>query len=501
MEQLSGTDTSMLSMETPTTPNHVAAIMIFDPSSAPQGRVTLKGILAHVERRLHLARSFRRRLAFVPLGLDRPYWIEDGDFDLEFHVRHIGLPKPGDWRQFCILAARLHSRPIDLTRPPWELYVIEGLDGVEGAPPGAFAAILKMHHAAVDGMAGAEMMTALLDATPDGQPPVPATAWQPDGEPSPLSLLRRAAVNNVARPVQLAAFVGTSIPGGARRVPGGLKRLPGTLRRPSFDLPAIPARAPGTRFNGPVTPHRVVEGRLVPLDEMKRIKNAVPGATVNDAALAVVGGAMRKYLAKHDELPRRSLVALVPISVRTGDQSGEGGNRISAMLVALRTDLADPAERLAAIQEETRRSKQRASAVSAKTLAEISEVLPGRLIGMGTRTTARLAIKLGLNLGINTTVTNVPGSAKPFFFCGARLIANHGMGPLVDGMGIIHLVGSMSGDFCIDVTACREMMPDPGFYAECLGDAFAELSRSTGGEAVRPVAVHAASTKSLAKAR
>src|SRR5437773_7076733 len=161
MQQLSGLDASFLYFETPNAPMHVGGILVYDQSTAPGGRVTFKGILANFERRLHLVRCFRQRLAYVPFNLDHPYWIEDPDFDLEFHVRHIAPPQPGDWRQLCIQAARLHSRPLDMTRPLWEVTVIEGLDNVDGVAPGSFAVVHKIHHAAIDGVTMLEITSAV----------------------------------------------------------------------------------------------------------------------------------------------------------------------------------------------------------------------------------------------------------------------------------------------------------------------------------------------------
>src|SRR5215813_10342358 len=163
MQQLTGLDASFLYFETANAPMHVGGIMIYDQSTAPGGRVTFRGILSNIEKRLHLARCFRQRLAYVPFNLDHPYWIEDPDFDLEFHVRHIALPKPGDWRQLCIQVARLHARGVDLNHPLWEVYVIEGLDNVEGVPPGSYALLQKTHHAAVNDVSGMEIMSALND--------------------------------------------------------------------------------------------------------------------------------------------------------------------------------------------------------------------------------------------------------------------------------------------------------------------------------------------------
>jgi diacylglycerol O-acyltransferase len=216
MQQLSSLDASFLYFETPNAPMHVGGIMIYDQSTAPGGKVTFRGILSNFEKRLHLARCFRQRLAYVPFNLDHPYWIEDPDFDLEFHVRHIALPKPGDWRQLCIQAARLHSRPLDHNHPLWEIYVIEGLDNVPELPKGSFAIVFKIHHAAIDGVTGAEIISALHDLDPASEPPQAKKEWSPDSVPGDGELLTRTMFNNVIYPLRLGRIMGESVPAMAR---------------------------------------------------------------------------------------------------------------------------------------------------------------------------------------------------------------------------------------------------------------------------------------------
>src|SRR6187402_2689086 len=253
VQQLSGQDASFIYSERPHAPTHITSISIYDPSTAPGGSVTFKGILAHLDARLHLARAFRQKVVRVPADLDHPYWVEDDDFDLEYHVRHIALPKPGDWRQFCIQAARLHARPLDLSKPLWELYVIEGLDKVAGVPKGGFAFLLKIHHAAVDGKSGIEMITAIHSQTPEVlDPPPPDTPWRPEPDPSPFDLYRRAALNGLRTPARAMRLTGRIVP--------GLGRAAATMRNQS-DAPAG-GMAPGTRFNGPVTAHRVLDAKF-----------------------------------------------------------------------------------------------------------------------------------------------------------------------------------------------------------------------------------------------
>jgi diacylglycerol O-acyltransferase / wax synthase len=469
MQQLTGLDASFVYFETPNAPMHVASLSIYDPSTAPGGAVTFKGILDNIERRLHLSRVFRQKLVQVPMGFDHPYWVEDSNFDLEFHVRHIALPKPGDWRQLCIQVARLHSRGLDLNRPLWEVYVIEGLDNVEGVPPGSYALLQKTHHAAVDGVSGMEIMSALNDLTPEGEPAQDVGDWRPESDPDPWSLLARATVNNALRPMHFARVLGRTLP--------VLGRMQARLRRNELTPP--PTGVPRTRFNGNVSAHRVVDACFFPLAEMRAVKAAVPGATINDAVLATVGGALRRYLAAKGELPDAPMVAMAPISVRSEDQMRAAGNQVSGMLVLLGTHIADPRERLAAVQKSTHEQKQFSSALGAHTLTDYSQFLPGGLAALASRTAARFEMANRADPMINTTVTNVPGPQVPLYSNGAKMVRLTGLGPIGDGMGLIHPIVSYCGQLAISFTACREMLPDPAFYADCIRQSFDELALAT----------------------
>lgn len=469
MQQLSGMDASFVYLETATAPMHVASVAIYDPSTAPDGQVTFKGILATVESRLQLARVFRQRMVRVPFDLDHPYWVEDADFDLEFHVRHIALPKPGDWRQLMIQVARLDSRHLDLTRPLWEMYVIEGLDNVENVPKGSFAVMQKTHHAAVDGVSGMDMISAIHDLTPQGRVDLPSSNWTPEEVPADWQLLSRAGVNNALRPMHFARVVARSAP--------GMNRVRDDLRRRQLEMPSM--SAPRTRFNGNVTAHRVVEGRRFPLADARRAKSAVDGATINDVVLSVVGGALRAYLDAHGELPAESMTAMAPISVRTEDQKGAAGNQVSGMIVSLASDVADPLARLIAVRESTHQAKEFSKAVSARTLTEYSQFIPGGLAALAARSASRFGAAQRGNPLVNVTVTNVPGPREPLYFVGARLVTLVGMGPVADGMGLIHPITSYCDELIIAATTCREMMPDPGFYAECIEGAGADLVGAT----------------------
>jgi diacylglycerol O-acyltransferase len=473
MQQLSGQDASFIYSERPHAPTHITSISIYDPSSAPGGAVSFAGVLDHLEARLHLARAFRQKVVRVPGDLDHPYWVEDADFDLEYHVRQIALPRPGDWRQFCVQAARLHARPLDLSKPLWELYVIEGLDDVEDVPDGCFGFVLKVHHAAVDGKSGVEMITAIHGQSPDViDPPPPLEPWTPEPDPSPLSLYARASLNAIRVPGRAVRLAGRLTPGLGRAM---------AAMRAGGDATAA-EMAPGTRFSGPVTAHRVLDARSFPFAAMRPMRDAVPGSTVNDVALSVIGGALRAYLDDHGELPTGSLRAMTPVSVRTESEKADLGNQVSAMIVSLATDIADPVERLAAVHRSTSGSKEVTEAIGARNLTELSQLAPGLLIGLGTRLSARFA-RRGQAGVVNTVVTNVPGPRQPLYFAGATLLRTFGAGPVVDGMGLINIVGSYDDQFVLSFTACREMMPDPERYADALQEAFDELAAATGATA------------------
>ncbi|MAE93893.1 MAG: wax ester/triacylglycerol synthase family O-acyltransferase [Deltaproteobacteria bacterium] len=472
MEQLSGMDAAFLYFEQGNAPTHIGSFAIYDQSTAPGGKVTFKGILANVEKRLHLARCFRQKLVRVPMDLDHPYWIEDPDFDLEFHVRHIALPHPGDWRQLCIQVARIHARHLDLSRPLWEMYVIEGLDNVEGVPAGSFAVLTKIHHAAIDGVSGAELSAAIHDTEPHGEPPPPDEEWKPEAEPTTAELAARTTLNNMRSPFRFWRVMGRTIPPIARAMRGD----PAEEVEGSGDVPR-------TRFNGIVSPHRVLDGRSFSLQDIRDIRKRVPGATVNDVILTVCSGALRKYLEFHRELPRESLVAMAPISVRTEEEAGTAGNRVSAMSVTLHTEIADPLERLAVVHRGTQESKATAEAMGARSMTDISQVLPGSLSGLAARLYTRLGLANRVKPFLNTVITNVPGPQVPLYFTGAKALGLYGCGPVLDGMGLIHAVFSYSGRISVTVTSCRDQMPDPGFYADCLQASFDELQEAAASPA------------------
>ncbi|MEO0907995.1 MAG: wax ester/triacylglycerol synthase family O-acyltransferase, partial [Pseudomonadota bacterium] len=482
MRQLQGMDSSFVAMESPHSPMHIGSVLIYNPETAPGGFVRFKDILQFIGSRMQLSRTMRQRLVRVPFDLDYPYWIEDPDFDLEYHVRHVALPKPGDWRQLCIQAARIHARPLDLDRPPWEFTVVEGLDAVEGYPPGCFAFVTKVHHAAIDGLSGIDLMEALHTLVPDAPPPSAPDTWKPEKVPGPVELLGKSYLNALINPLKQAQVA-------ARTVPGVASAIKGLVTR-EFKLTSdyVPPR---TRFNRSISPHRVIEGRRFDLADFKSIRALLPKAKVNDVAIAVIGGALNKYLTAKGDLPKTTMTAMAPISVRSGEEKGDMGNQVAAMIAPLGTHIEDPVERLQYVRTSTSNSKAMTNAIGARRMTEVSKVNPLLYMALGAQLFNRVSIAHRLAMPFNTVVTNVPGPPVPIYSSGARLESMAlSLICLTDGLGLAHVVQSYRDEAYISFTACRDIMPDPEFYSQCLQDSFEQLLAAAravdGAPAVKP---------------
>ncbi len=459
---------------------HVAGLSLYDPSTVPDHKKKSKGhvlgfkdILEVVEKTLHLAPYTRRKLVRVPGDLDHPYWVEDENFDIEYHVRHIALPKPGDWRQLCILVARLHSRPLDMKRPLWEIYVIEGLDNLPGLPKGCFAIYTKTHHAAIDGATGADvqMLSHTLHPNDDPTPPPADYDWDSERTPSETEIILRTLFKNrLAGPASFKV-AGKALAGLWN---AGREIVSGEIERPHA--------APKTRFDHMVSPHRVFDARAFDIEKFREMKKAVKGATINDVVITICGGAARKYLKSKGELPKETLIAMAPINVRTKDEAHSGGNVVSSMFPPIHTDISDPLKRLKAVRKGTKNSKELAHAVDARTMSEAFGLSPAALTSLGARLASSMHIAERMNNpGMNVTITNVPGPQIPLYYAGAHLLATFGMGPAADGQTLFLCVQSFSGVLTIAATACRKAMPDPEFFMDCLVESYRELKSATLG--------------------
>jgi len=465
MQQLSALDAMFLYQELDNAPMHIATLSIYDPSTTPDQFVRFKDILKTFEDRLHLSPLFRRKAVHVPLELDYPYWIEDPNFDLEYHVRHIALPKPGDWRQLCIQVARLHARPLDLGRPLWEATVIEGLDNIKGLPEGSYAILTKIHHAAIDAVSGAEITAVLHDTEPGAEPRKPEHPWVPEREPTAAELLARTGVSNIRAPFRSMRVLSDSV--------SSIARIRAGLR--SSEIKTL-NRKPKTRFNAAVSPHRVFDGVTIDLKDANAIRKKVDGATVNDVILTGIAGGLRRYLEKYTEVPHGSIIAGAPINVQ--DPEGKDGDIINQMDVPIRTDIADPIERLKAVHKEVSDVGAYSNAVDAKTLADVTQSSAAAMAARGSRVAVANGFLHRFNPPFNCIITNVPGPQVPLYMGGAKLVRSYHLSPITEGMGLTHPVFSYCGEIFIAFQSDREMMPDPGFYAECLAESFDELKKA-----------------------
>jgi WS/DGAT/MGAT family acyltransferase len=458
--------------------------------------VRFKSVLRHFADRIAQFPQFRRRLVSLPLSLDRPYWVEADSIDVEFHVRHIALPHPGDWRQLCIQVARLHSRPLDRSKPLWEAYVIEGLHNVAGVPPGSFALYTKMHHAIVDGESGTEIMKALHSLTPepvdfdeDAEPDA-RHVFHSDREPTLAELYSRALVHNVER---LPSFARFSL-GTARRIASlgaealtkfsgqGDRGFIGNVRSLlTGDLSTLlPRMPPQTRFSGNVSAHRVFEVVELPLADFRKVRKVVPKATVNDQFLCIVGGALHAYLSSRNELPDSSMIAMVPMTLRGAEKGADVGNQVGFTVMPVHSEIEDPLERLRMICDAAQTAKRVTDAVGKEIARDLLETLPSIVADPLLRNVQ--VPRIGL------IVSNVRGPDVPLYLAGAQLVNYLPISIALDGMGLNVTAFSYAGTMRLCAISCREMLPDPAFFAECLQSAFDRLQEAAAREAAFTVA-------------
>jgi diacylglycerol O-acyltransferase / wax synthase len=469
MRQLTTLDAQFLAMETPRAFGHVGGLAIYDPASAAGGELTVSDVCRTISERIHLLPPFTQKLATIPLGLDLPYWIEDPDFDIDFHVREIGLAPPGDYHQLAEQVARIMARPLDRTRPLWELYLIRGVEG------GHDAMLTKFHHSAIDGVSGNEVLGVLLDRHPEGREiPHPERERSPQAAPSGLNLLGRAALGLSRRPLAVASAVPSAVANldalpGVQRIPGMRKLRRGAVRAAAL-LPGSSAdkglleaprtSAPRTRFNGPITPHRRLAIGSLPLEIVKAVKNEL-GVTVNDVIVALCASMLRAWLEDRRELPDEPLVAMVPVSVRTEEQAGTFGNRVSALFVPIPTNEADPRRRIEQTHEVLAVAKERHKATPAELLQDATQFVPPALMSAASRVTMGLLARAPVPPVLNLVISNVPGPREPLYLAGARMLAYYPVSTITDGVGLNITVISYLDHIDVGIIGDREQLDDP----------------------------------------
>ncbi|WP_214102757.1 WS/DGAT/MGAT family O-acyltransferase [Acrocarpospora catenulata] len=474
--QLSALDAQFLNFETAANPAHIAGLTVLDPTTAPDGVVTKESLIALLKRRAHLAPPLRRRLVEVPFGLDHPYWAEDREVDWDYHVRELALPAPGNDHQLGEQVARLHGRRLDRRRPLWELYLIHGLEG------GRVAVYTKVHHSAIDGIEGAEVLAALMDLTPEPRE-VEQDQTPPATAPDLPEMLGRGFTRLLDNPSAVLRFVANAVPRldeipVVAQIPGA-----GLIARVirgvgwSADSPVLPdlprVSVPRTPFSGPVTPHRRFAFGRLPLADVKKVKNAY-GVSVNDVVMAVCAGAVRRWLDKRDELPAEPLVVGIPFSTRGDAADDSVANQVLLATTTLPTDQADAQTRLFSVSKAMNAVKERFSVAPARWLLEFSQAMPAALSGMADRAAFRLASRTVP--AMNLMISNVPGPQLPLYICGARVLAQYPVSVITDVSGGLNItVFSYDGSLDVGIVVDREMVPDVWDFIEYLQDALAEL--------------------------
>lgn len=441
MERLSGLDASFLYLETPAQLMHVCGLLVLDPSTMPQP-YAFERLQRDIDRHVADVPAFTRKLRQVPLGLDHPIWVRDDGFDIERHVHRLALPTPGGHAELMSLIGHLAGLPLDRSRPLWEMWVIEGYGD-------RVAVFMKMHHATVDGVSGANLISHLCSLSPTEEPLRLGDLGDHGRDASRTELLARGLGTTLVKPVRATRLLRPSVSAITTTVERARR---GTAM-------SAPLTAPRTPFNGTITGHRALCTTDLDLARVRAIK-ARTGSTVNDVVLSIAGGALRAYLAERDALPEESLLATVPMSVRETSRRSTGANKVSALFTRLGTDVADPLERLAGMAERNRNAREHAQAIPADALQDWAEFAAPRTFGLAVRAYAGLRLAERHRVVHNLVISNVPGPPMPLYLLGARVDGLYPLGPVFHGAGLNLTVMSNAGRLHVGALACRETVPD-----------------------------------------
>jgi diacylglycerol O-acyltransferase / wax synthase len=463
-QKLTPLDASFLHLETPRTHMHIGGVAMFEPSPLGTGRALYDGLAKAIAPRLDLMPRYRQKLAFVPLSLDTPVWVDDPDFDMSNHLLRAALPKPGGDRELRDLIGRVFSRPLDRRRPLWEIYVVEGLEG------GRWALLTKSHHAMVDGISNLELATILLDteAKPGAQP-FGVSRWEARESPSAMGLLVDSLRRRVTRPARVLSA--------ARAVAGQPGRLANALRDTASGLASMAGHMGSAKssINGETGPTRAFSYSHFPLDDFRLIKKAF-GGTINDVVLAVVAGGLRHFLIARGVDPddeNEALQCLCPVSIRDNSERTALGNRLAMLLVNLPIAETDPVRRLVAVRTTVDALKARKQAVGADFLLNLAGFAPSTLHAMVARASLR-------QIAFNLIVTNVPGPQVPLYCQGAKLVDVYPIAFLYDGQELAVAIFSYAGMLNFGYLVDDQNVPDVDVFAQCVEESVRELVEAAG---------------------
>jgi len=452
MERLSGLDAFFLYLETPTQPLNVCCVVELDTSTMPGG-YSYGRLRAELRKRVSALPEFRMKLADNQLNLDHPVWVDDEDFQLRRHVHRVGVPPPGGRRDLAEICGYIAGLPLDRDRPLWEMWVLEG-----GARDDALTVMLKVHHAMVDGIAGAHLLTKLCSPQPDAPPPQPVAGA---GGAHPLQIAASGLMGFAKRPLRLA----TVVPATALTLAQTL------LRARDGRTMAAPFSAPPTSFNGALSRHRNIAYTQLDMRDVKRVKNRF-GVTVNDVVVALCAGVLRRFLLERGELPDNPLVATVPVSVH-GKSERPGRNHTTWMFCRLESHISDPAERIRTIAAGNTAAKDHTAAMGPTLLHDWTEFGGQTMFGAAMRILPR--IPLPDSPVFNLILSNVPGPQAELYFMGCRMDTMYPLGPLLAGAGLNITVMSFNGEMGIGIVACPDLLPDLWGIADGFPDALKEL--------------------------
>jgi WS/DGAT/MGAT family acyltransferase len=476
MQQLSPMDAAFLYLENESTRAHGTFVWIYDASDCDLSAVTRRALLDHMRSRLHVSPIFTRKIHRLPFDFDYPYWVDDEAFELLYHVRELSLEKGARWPDFCRLVAEVHSRELDPSCPLWEMTLVRGLTGIEGLPEQSFAILGKFHHVAIDGATGMHIIEQIHDRNDSDDEPREAssrTARQPRLRES----LLRAAIRNVGALDKGLALLGARSKAGSDNE----DQPPAPDHSDPVDKlsPDEPVGIPQTLFNRAINTEATWDSRTYDLSEIKTMRTAVPGATVNDVLLTVVAGGLRRYLETEEGLPDTPMKAGCPMNIRTEGEAGAGGNMISAMIINMHTDVEDPLERLAAICRSSTTAKKRAAQGDTRRILDIASIVPAQAQALLGQTIGAVSGRLNRAVKFNCSVSNLPGPQRELHMLGGRLHTIGAAMPTMNGYGLFVGLTTCAGRLSICMSSCSDILPDSSALGNCMDQSYQDLRAAT----------------------
>lgn len=460
MNQLSGLDSAFVHQDSVRTPMHVTAVLLYDIGAGKKGAIQRRSLCRLVSTRLWQFPVFRRKLRRVALDVDTPYWVEVPGPDFDYHISVKSLGRAATWASLEQLLTDIHRQGMDLSRPLWELCLIRGLRDLPGLPANCQALVLKVHHSAIDGMSLAAIIDAMHRRAKAGVDEGAGDQREPDS----WDVWARFNLNNIGRQLKFAKTVRGLVPAVLRAR---------KARRSFGDLPAVSGGR--ARFNDRIGGGRTLGAMIWSREDFVNIRRAVRHVTLNDIALSIVAGALREYLKHYGQLPARSLVAGVPVSLRGSGGDAAAGNRIATMMVGLATGEDDPVARLRTIHRYAVAGKKRIDALGTGTVMDISDSVNPNILAGGIKAMAQASVMALAPVPFHTMVSNVPGAIEPLRLGSADLVVPFGFGPVRDNMGLFHIVSNSRERVSLSFNACDRLMSDGDFYRDCLQRAFIAL--------------------------